>query len=324
MNTMKAAICTTYGPPEVLQLETIKKPTPKKGEVLVKIHATAVTASDVIVRGFKIPPWKPIGFMMGVVVGFGKPRNPVLGMVLSGTVEAVGQGVQNYKVGDEVFAITGTNFGCYAEYTCVPAQQKQPLFPWVRPGMMGPKPPSISHAEAAAIPYGVLLAAHYLRELNPQPGEHVLVYGASGAIGTTAVQLAKQHYQVEVTGVCSTRNLELVQPLGADHVLDYTAQDTLDDQTRYDIVLDAVGVRKSSKLKHAARDAVAEAGRYISVDDGTPEAVVDDLMVVHDLIEAGKFRPVIDQTFALEDIVEAHRYVGKGHKRGNVVVTISS
>lgn len=319
---MQAVICTRYGPPEVLQLAEVAKPQPRSGEVLIRIHATVVTASDALVRGFKLPFWHPLGFLMGLVVGFGKPRNPVLGMVLSGEVEAVGSDVTRFKPGDQVFAMTGTRFGCYAEYTCLPERRRARFLGDIAP-VMTHKPPSMTHEEAAAVVYGTGLASYYLQKATLQPGQRVLIYGASGAIGTTAVQLAKHHYRTHVTAVCSGANAKLVYSLGADNVLDYTQQDTMPDGQRYDFVLDAVGKKKTSPLKQAARHALTPDGRYMSVDDGTPALQPAHLELVRDLIEVGKFRAVIDRCYPLEQMVEAHRHVDTGHKRGNVVITIT-
>ena len=238
---MKAIVCTKYGPPEVLQLQEVEKPTPKDNEVLVKVYATAVTASDCIVRGFKLPRWHPMGLMMGLVVGFTAPRKPILGMVLAGEVESVGQDVSRFKVGDHVYgstvkSSTDIRFGAYAQYITLPEDS-----------LIAIKPPNLTYEEAAAIPYGFGLAISYLKKGNIQSGQKVLIYGASGAIGTTAVQLANA-FGAEVTGVCSTRNMDFVKSLGAGKVIDYTKEDTLPGGERYDLVLDAVGKSKSSKL----------------------------------------------------------------------------
>ena len=256
---MKAIICTKYGPPEVLQLQEVEKPVPKANEVCIKIHATAVTASDRIVRGFNLPIWNPLGLLMGLVVGFGKPRNAILGLVLAGEVESTGNAVQRFQVGDRVFAFTGTRFGCYAEYVCLPEISTKGS-PASVPGVIATRPSNVTAEEAAAIPYGGLLALHFLKKGDIQRGQKVLIYGASGAIGTAAVQLAR-HFGAEVTGVCSTTNVDLVKSLGADHVIDYTKEALADRGETYDFILDAVGKRKSSTLKaqckastHAQRD----------------------------------------------------------------------
>ena len=318
---MKAVVCTGYGPPEVLQVREVEKPAPRDNEVLVRIHATAVTASDCIVRGFKLPLWHPIGFLMGLVVGFSKPRNPILGLVLAGEIEAVGGNVTRFAQGDQVYAFTGTRFGCYAEYVCLPETSGRVLPPAIG-SVITLKPSTMTYEEAAAVPYGCMLASHYLRRGNIQRGQKALIYGASGAIGTTAVQLAKHHYGAEVTGVCGTGNLEFVKSLGADQVIDYTKEDSLSEDTQYDFVLDAVGKKKDSKLKQACRTALTPTGKYMSVDDGTPKPHLEDLVLLRELIEAGHFKAIIDRCYPLEEMVEAHRYVDAGHKKGNVVIQI--
>jgi NADPH:quinone reductase-like Zn-dependent oxidoreductase len=312
---MKAIVCTKYGPPEVLQLKEVEKPTPNNNEVLIKIFATAVTASDCIVRGFKLPIWHPTGLMMGLVLGFNKPRNPILGMVLAGEVESVGKDVRLFNKGDQVFGWTMMSsiqirFGTYAEYKCLPENSVIAL-----------KPSNLTYEEAAAVPYGGMIALHYLRKGNIQSGQKILIYGASGAIGTSAVQLAK-YYGAEVTGVCSTINLELVKSLGANKVIDYTKEDITNRGELYDFILDSVGKSKSSKLKLQSKNALSPNGKYISVDDGSPKASVENLILLKELVEAGQLKPVIDRRYALEQMVEAHRYVDKGHKKGNVVITV--
>ncbi len=313
---MKAIVCTKYGPPEVLQLKEVEKPTPKNNEVLIKIFASAVTASDCIVRGFKLPIWHPVGLMMGLVLGFNKPRNPILGMVFAGEVESVGKDVKVFNIGDQIFGWTmkssiQINFGTYAEYKCLPEDSVIAL-----------KPINMTFEEAAAVPYGGLIALHYLKQGDIQSGQKVLIYGASGAIGTSAVQLAK-YYGTEVTGVCSTSNLEFVKSLGADKVIDYTKENVADSAELYDFVLDSVGERKSSNLKMQVKDSLTPNGKYISVDDGSPKAQVEDLIFLKELVEARHLKPVIDRSYPLEEMVEAHRYVDKGHKKGNVVITVA-
>ncbi|MEZ4670753.1 MAG: NAD(P)-dependent alcohol dehydrogenase [Anaerolineae bacterium] len=314
---MKAIVCTQYGPPEVLQLQDVEKPTPKDNEVLIKIHATAVTASDCIVRSFALPVWHPMGLVMGLVIGFGKPRNPILGMVLAGVIESAGRGVQQFKADDEVFAFTVKSsiqmrFGTYAEYKCLPADS-----------MMALKPANLSFEEAAAVPYGGLLALHFLKKGNIQRGQKVLIYGASGAIGTSAVQLAKHHFGAEVTGVCSTTNLALVKSLGADHVVDYTKEEGSGIGEKYDFILDAVGKKKSSKLKEQLKTALTPSGKYISVDTGNPALQIKDLLLLKEMAETGKLKPIIDRCYPLEQMVEAHRYAETGHKKGNIVITVA-
>ena len=314
---MKAIVCTKYGPPEVLQLKEVEKPTPKNNELLIKIFATAVISSDCIVRGFKLPIWHPIGLMMGLALGFKKPRNPILGMVLAGEVESVGKDVKRFRKGDQVFASTVKSsikirFGTYAEYTCLPED-----------GMVALKPSNITYEEAAAIPYGGWLALHFLKKGNIQSGQKVIIYGASGAVGTSAVQLAK-YFGAEVTGICSTTNLEMVKFLGADDVIDYTKEDFTKRGELYDLILDAVPMamanRKSLKLR--CKNALTPNGKYISVDDGTPTPNIEETLLLKELVESGKLKPVIDRCYPLEEIVEAHRYVDKGHKKGNVVITV--
>jgi NADPH:quinone reductase-like Zn-dependent oxidoreductase len=312
---MKAVVCTRYGAPEVLQLQEVERPAPKSNEVLIKIFATPVTASDCIVRGFKLPRWHPMGLMMGLVIGFTKPRNPILGMVLAGEVESVGKDVKLFAEGDQVFGSTfkpphRIRFGAYAEYTCLPENS-----------LIALKPANVTYEEAAAVPYGGGLALYCLKKGNIQSGQKVLIYGASGAIGTCAVQLAR-YFGAKVTGVCSTTNLELVRSLGAESVIDYTKEDSTNRGELYDFIFDAVGKRKSSKLKLQCKKAITPNGKYISVDDGSPKYDIKSLILLKELVEAGHLKAVIDRCYPLDQIVEAHRYVDQGHKKGNVVITI--
>ena len=317
---MKAVVCTKYGPPDVLQLKEVEKPTPKNNEVLIKIRATAVTASDCIIRGFKMPgrlgfPKKQImELMMRLYVGFTKPRNPIIGLVLSGDIESVGKDVKQFKKGDQVYGFTGYSFGAYAEYKCMSEKESTR-------GCLAIKPNNISHEEAASVSYGGVLATHFMKSGNIQSGQKVLIYGASGAIGTTAVQLAKC-YDTEVTGVCSSINLELVKSLGADKVIDYTKEDSKNRLETYDFVFDAVGENKSSELKVQCRKSLSHNGKYVSVDDGTLKLRSEYLVQLKEFVEAGNLKAVIDSRYPLELIAEAHGYVDKGHKKGNVVITV--
>jgi NADPH:quinone reductase-like Zn-dependent oxidoreductase len=305
---MKAIVCTKYGPPEVLQLQEVEKPTPRKNEVCIKNFATAVTASDCIIRGAKVPLrlWLP----MRLAIGFTKPRKPILGMVLAGEVESVGTEVTRFHKGNQIYAMNITRFGTYAEYTCLPED-----------GVISLMPSNLTYEEAAAVPFGGLLALHFLRKSEIRSGQKVLIYGASGAVGTSAVQLAR-HFGAEVTGVCSTTNLALVKSLGAETVIDYTQEDVTNRGELYDLIFDAVGKRKSSTYKTQCKKALTPNGKYISVDDGSPKLQREDLLLLKELVEAGQLKPVIDRCYPLEQIVEAHSYVDQGHKKGNVIITV--
>jgi NADPH:quinone reductase-like Zn-dependent oxidoreductase len=303
---MRAVVCTRYGPPEVLQVRDVPKPVPKNNEVCIKIFATAVTASDCIVRAFNVR--LVLKLPMGFVLGFTRPRNPILGLVLAGGVESVGQDVTRFKPGSQVYAFTAFRFGAYAEYECLPES-----------AVLALKPSNLTYDQAAAIPYGGLLALHFLKKANIQSRQRVLVYGAPGAIGTSAVQVAK-YFGAEVTGVCSTTNLDLVKSLGADAVIDYTQEDFTQNEARYDLIFNAVGKRKA-RLR--ADGSLTPDGIHITVDDGSPKLRVEDLVFLTELAEAGRMRPVIDRRYPLEQIVAAHRYVDKGHKKGNVVIAVA-
>jgi NADPH:quinone reductase-like Zn-dependent oxidoreductase len=304
---MRAVVCTRYGPPEVLQLRDLPKPTPGSGDVCTKIFATSVTASDCIVRAFNVP--RRLKLPMGAVLGFRRPRNPILGLVLAGEVESVGRDVTRFKPGHQVYGFTAFRFGAYAEYKCLPEK-----------AILALKPSNATYEEAAAIPYGGLLALHFLKQANIESRRRVVVYGASGAIGTCAVQLAK-YFGAEVTAVCSAANLELVRSLGADAVIDYTKDDFTQNGARYDLVFNAVGKRKAMLQ---AEGSLTPGGKHITVDDNSPKMRAEDLAFLTGLVESGRLKPVIDRTYPLEHIVEAHRYVDAGHKKGNVVVTVAA
>jgi len=310
---MKAIKCLKYGEAENLVLSTIKKPTPKDHEVLIKIRATSVTTSDVLIRRLNEPMIPK--FILQLIFGFGRPRNPVLGMVTAGIVECKGKDVTLFETGDEVFAYgsispTKRRFGSYAEYICLPEDWNLAL-----------KPQNLSFEEAAAIPYGGLLASHLLKKTSINKGDKVLIYGASGSIGTMAIQLAK-HMGAHVTSVCSRRNFELVTSLGSDKMIDYTLENAETQLETYKYVIDAVGNSKSSTLKGNCKKTLTSNGKYISIDHGTPSTPKEAFFNLKTLVEQEKISAVIDSIYPLEKMAEAHKYVEKGHKRGNVIVTI--
>jgi NADPH:quinone reductase-like Zn-dependent oxidoreductase len=321
---MKAIVCTKYGSPEVLQLKEVEPPIPKNNEVLIKVYSSTVSSGDCRIRSFTYPSWfRPFGRIM---FGFRKPRKKIPGDELAGEIESVGKDVELFKKGDKVFGSSselgfgGTN----AEYKCLPEKK-----------LVAKKPDNISYEEAAAVPFGGLTALHFLRQANIQKGQKVLIYGASGSVGTFAVQIAK-FFGAEVTAVCSTTNLEMVKSLGADRTIDYTKEDfTKNDQT-YDVIFDTVMKISYSHCKNSLK----QRGFFLTVDWPILQALRTsifenrkvifgiaptrnvDLVFLKELIEAGKIRSVIDRCYTLEQIVEAHRYVDKGHKKGNVVITI--
>jgi NADPH:quinone reductase-like Zn-dependent oxidoreductase len=310
---MKAIVCTRYGPPEVLQLREVATPTPKEKDVRIKIVATAVTASDCIVRRAKVSrrAWLPLHLALGVT----RPRNPILGLVFAGDVEAVGPGVTRFRPGDAVCGLTVKSatqprFGTYAEYKCLPED-----------GMIVLRPSTVTYEEAAALLYGGWLALRFLIRSNIHPGWRVLIYGASGAVGTAAVQLAG-HFGGRVTGVCGPTNVGLVTSLGAETVLDYTREELPPGAEQYDVIFDAAGKAKTSRLKAQCTRALHPNGTYISVDDGHPRPQIADLLLLKELMETGQVKPVIDRCYPLEQMVAAHRYVETGHKKGNVVITV--
>jgi NADPH:quinone reductase-like Zn-dependent oxidoreductase len=318
---MRAIVYTSYGPPEVLQLKEIDKPTPKDNEILIRIKATAVNAADWRLR--KADP-----FMVRLIFGLVKPKKTILGIVFSGEIESIGKDVKLFKIGDPVFGSTGFGFSAYAEYTCLPEN-----------GVIALKPNNISHSEAAAIPFGGNTALYFLQKAHITPGQKVLIYGASGAVGTAAVQIAR-YFGAEVTGVCSTANLEMVKSLGAYPVIDYTKDDFTKSNEMYDVIFETVGKASFSgcvKRLNKKGILILGAGGFSQMIQGFSTSMTsgkkiisgvvkekpEDIILLKDLIEKGKFTAIIDRSYPLEQMAEAHRYVEKGHKRGNVVVTLA-
>ena len=322
---MKAIVCERYGPPEVLHLKEVEKPAPRDNEVLVRVYATTATAGDWRVRSGKVPAG--FGLIMRLALGIKGPRQAILGSELAGEVEAVGRGVSNFQVGDRVFAFSDIAMGCYAEYKCMPGD-----------GAVVRMPSNLTFDEAAAMSFGGTTALHFLKKAKLQRGEKVLVNGASGGVGTAAVQLAK-YFGAEVTGVCSTANVELVRSLGADHVIDYTKEDFTKNRDAYDVIVDTAGTAPYSRSKNSLKDG----GRLLLVLAGLPEMLLapwtsmtsnkriipgtasgcaEDLRFLAELAEKGHFKPVIDRRYPFERVVEAHRYLDTGRKKGNIVLTL--
>lgn len=306
---MKAIVYHTYGAPEVLQFREIEKPVPKGNEVLVKVHASTVTSGTIWIRKGEFPGSRLFTFLLRLMYGFKQPQKQVIGFEFSGIIESVGANVSNFKKGDPVYGTTtDLKQGAYAEYVCIPESWKQ--------GVITRKPDSLSFEEAAALPIGAMTAYHILRKRKIQQGAKVLVYGASGSVGSYAVQLAKFR-GAQVTAVCSAPNREFVQLLGADEVVDYRTNDLSQFTGQFDLVFDAVGKLPSSRGKALLK----QGGKWCSVKSITSEktSYLDEF---HQMISDGKLKPMIDRIYPLEDIVEAHRYVESGRKRGNVVILI--
>ena len=322
---MKAIVYTRYGAPDVLHLKEVAKPTPKDNEVLIKTHATTVTSGDWRMRSLNVPTG--FGLIMRLVFGISKPKQPILGTELAGVVESVGKDVRKFKVGDQVFAFSDATMGCHAEYKCMPED-----------GAMALKPANLTYEEAAALSFGGTTALDFFRRGKLQSGERVLVNGASGGVGTAVVQLAR-HFGADVTGVCSTANVELVRSLGASCVIDYTKEDFTQNGETYDVIVDTAGTAPFSRSKASLK----EGGRLLMVLGGLPDMLqipwvsmtsskkviagpaigrAEDLRFLAGLAEAGEFKPVIDRRYPFEQIAEAHSYVDTGRKKGNVVITL--
>ncbi len=328
---MKAIVWTKYGPPDGLQLRDVEKPVPKDDEVLIKVHATTVTAGDCEMRRLELPLM--LSFPVRLYAGFLRPKRiPVLGQELAGEVEAVGSNVKSFKVGDQVFGTTGFGFGAYAEYICLPEE------PDDTQGVLVAKPTNLTYEEAAAVPTAGFEALHFIRKANIQPGKKVLIVGAGGSIGTFSVQLAR-HFGAEVTGVDSTEKLDMLRSIGTNHVIDYTKGDYTNTGETYDLIIDVVGrssvARRLKLLKPNGYYFLAYAGlaqillslwttmtRQKKVKIESSSQKKEDLIFLKELIEAGKIKSIIDKRYSLEQIPEAHSYAESGSKKGNLVITV--
>jgi NADPH:quinone reductase-like Zn-dependent oxidoreductase len=312
MDKMKAVVCTRYGPPEVLQITQRDRPIPGDDDVLVRVHATSVTNSDLFIRSSGVPLRMLIPFRL--MMGITRPRKEIPGEVLAGEVVQTGSKVQRLRPGDHVYGLTGFSLGAYAEYACLKETVSTR-------GGLAIKPKNISFEAATSAAYGGLLALQYLDRGKIQPGQKVLIYGASGTSGTIAVQYAK-YLGAEVTAVCSAVKADLIRMLGADHTIDYRSDDAVSRLGVYDVALDAVGKRQTSALREELRRTMPKK-KFISIDDGPLVISLERLDRIRQLVEAGVITPVTDRSYPLEEIVEAHRYVERGHKTGNVAITIN-
>lgn len=323
---MKAIVWTKYGPPDVLQLKEVEKPVPKDNEVLIRIHASTVTAGDCEMRRFDLPTW--IWLPLRLYMGIRKPRIKILGQELAGQIESVGKHVKEFKIGDEIFAPTTMNFGAHAEYICLPGSYAIAF-----------KPSNMSYEEAATLPTGGLNALHFIRKANIQRGQKLLINGGGGSIGTYAVQMAKS-LGAEVTAVDSARKLDILRSIGADHVIDYTQEDFSESGEVYDVIIDIVGKHSFSRCVKSLKPngiyimgnpifSGVIRGLWISMTTGKKAVPAlanykrEDLIYLKELTETGKLRSVIDKHFPLEQMSDAHRYVEKGYKAGNVAITIN-
>lgn len=330
---MKAIVYTQYGPPDVLQLKEVAKPTPKDNEILIKIYATPVNYGDAIARNFSNVSTREFNmpalfwFLARMEFGFTTPKKQTLGSEFAGEIEAIGKDVTQFKPGDSVFGYRGSSFGANAEYLCTPAN-----------GMVAIKPVNMTYEEAATVPYGALTALNLLRKVDIQPGQKVLINGASGGIGSAAIQLAK-HFGAEVTAVCGTPRLEFVKALGADKVIDYTKQDFTKNGETYDLIFDILGKSSFARCKGSLK----QNGRYLLASFkmkqlfqmlwtsrvGSKKVICalsmekrEDLLFIKELVEAGTIKSIIDRCYPFEQTAEAHRYFESGDKKGSVVITV--